>query len=63
MIKGSTIHLTNLKVETSYNLVTDFAGPYGLTVIVKGLRTSTDFNHELQMVHINKHLSEIDTFL
>ena len=34
----------------------------GLTAIVKGLRTGTDFEYELQMAQMNKHVAGVDTF-
>ena len=33
-----------------------------LTAIVKGLRTGTDFEYELQMAQMNKHIAGVDTF-
>ncbi len=40
----------------------DFAKERGLTAIVKGLRTGTDFEYELQMAQMNRHVAGIDTF-
>ena len=40
----------------------DFARARGLTAIVKGLRTGTDFEYELQMAQMNKHVADVDTF-
>jgi pantetheine-phosphate adenylyltransferase len=40
----------------------DFARSRGLTAIVKGLRTGTDFEYELQMAQMNKHIAGVDTF-
>jgi hypothetical protein len=42
--------------------VVDFARARGLTAIVKGLRTGTDFEYELQMAQMNKHVADVDTF-
>ena len=33
-----------------------------LTAIVKGLRTGTDFEYELQMAQMNRHIAGVDTF-
>lgn len=33
-----------------------------MTAIVKGLRTGTDFEYELQMAQMNKHIAGVDTF-
>ncbi len=40
----------------------DFARERGLSAIVKGLRTGTDFEYELQMAQMNKHVAGVDTF-
>ena len=62
MIEESTTHLPNLRVEAGEGLVVDFVKARGLTAIVKGLRTGTDFEYELQMAQMNNHIAGIDTF-
>ena len=62
MIEESTTHLPNLRVESGQGLVVDFVKARGLTAIVKGLRTGTDFEYELQMAQMNKHVAGVDTF-
>lgn len=62
MIEESTTHLPNLTVESGSGLVVDFVTARGLTAIVKGLRTGTDFEYELQMAQMNKHIAGVDTF-
>jgi len=62
MIEESTEHLQNLQVESGQGLVVDFVKSHGLTAIVKGLRTGTDFEYELQMAQMNKHIAGVDTF-
>ncbi|MDT5244798.1 MAG: pantetheine-phosphate adenylyltransferase [Mycobacterium sp.] len=62
MIEESTTNLPNLRVESGEGLVVDFVKARGLTAIVKGLRTGTDFEYELQMAQMNKHIAGIDTF-
>jgi len=42
--------------------VVDFVRARGMTAIVKGLRTGTDFEYELQMAQMNKHIAGVDTF-
>ena len=62
MITESTTHLPNLRVEAGQGLVVDFVTSHGMTAIVKGLRTGTDFEYELQIAHANADLCpEIDT--
>ena len=62
MIEESTTHLPNLRVEAGEGLVVDFVRARGMTAIVKGLRTGTDFEYELQMAQMNKHIAGVDTF-
>ncbi|WP_445169606.1 pantetheine-phosphate adenylyltransferase [Mycolicibacterium sp. Dal123E01] len=62
MIGEATAHLPNLRVESGQGLVVDFVIERGFTAIVKGLRTGTDFEYELQMAQMNKHIKGVDTF-
>jgi pantetheine-phosphate adenylyltransferase len=62
MIEEATAHLPNLRVEAGEGLVVDFVTSRGMTAIVKGLRTDTDFEYELQMAQMNKHIAGVDTF-
>ena len=61
MISEATSHLPNLRAEAGSGLVVDFARARGLTAIVKGLRTGTDFEYELQMAQMNYRLSGVET--
>src|SRR6201995_5749009 len=62
MISEATPHLPNLRAESGQGLVVDFVKQRGFTAIVKGLRTVTDFEYELQMAQMNKHIAGVDTF-
>ncbi|MET0700499.1 MAG: pantetheine-phosphate adenylyltransferase [Mycobacterium sp.] len=62
MIAECTTHLPNLRAEASSGLVVDFVKSQGLNAMVKGLRTGTDFEYELQMAQMNKHIAGVDTF-
>ena len=62
MIDEATAHLPNLRAESGQGLVVDFVRDRGMTAIVKGLRTGTDFEYELQMAQMNKHVAGVDTF-
>jgi len=62
MIAEACAHLPNLRVEAGHGLVVDFVKARGFTAIVKGLRTGTDFEYELQMAQMNKHIAGVDTF-
>ena len=62
MIEEACAHLPNLRVQAGQGLVVDFLKVRGMTAIVKGLRTGTDFEYELQMAQMNKHIAGVDTF-
>jgi pantetheine-phosphate adenylyltransferase len=62
MLREATAHLPNIRVESWYGLLVDFAKEQGITAIVKGLRDAGDFGYELQMAQMNKRLSGVDTF-
>jgi pantetheine-phosphate adenylyltransferase len=62
LIRDSTTHLPNLRAESGSGLVVDFATARGLTAIVKGLRTGMDFEYEIQMAQMNRHIAGVDTF-
>lgn len=50
-----------VEVEAFDGLLVDFARDVGADVIVKGLRAMTDFDYELQLAQMNRHLSGIVT--
>jgi pantetheine-phosphate adenylyltransferase len=62
LIRESTTHLPNLRAESGSGLVVDLARSRGLTAIVKGLRTGMDFEYEIQMAQMNRHIAGVDTF-
>lgn len=52
---------TNVRVETFSGLVVELAASVEAQVIVKGVRGVADFEAEIQMAHMNRHLSGINT--
>ncbi|MFI5779186.1 pantetheine-phosphate adenylyltransferase [Nocardia sp. NPDC051570] len=62
MLREATADLPNVRVESWYGLLVDFAREQGITAIVKGLRDTTDFAYELQMAQMNRKLSGVDTY-
>jgi pantetheine-phosphate adenylyltransferase len=61
MIVESLEHLKNVEVDSFSTLVVECAQKVGASAIVKGLRAVSDFENELQMAQMNRHLSGIDT--
>jgi pantetheine-phosphate adenylyltransferase len=56
-IEQATRHLTNVRVDTFDVLVVDYARRVGASAIVKGLRAISDFEYELEMNQLNRHLA------
>jgi pantetheine-phosphate adenylyltransferase len=57
-IEHATAHLGNVRVETFGVLLVDYARSVGAKAIVKGLRAISDFEYELEMNQLNRHLAE-----
>ncbi len=51
----------NVSVDSFSGLLVDFTNRRNIDVIVKGLRAITDFEYEIQMAQMNRHLSGIVT--
>jgi len=56
LIKSATGHLDNIEVESFCGLLVDYLKEKEINIIVRGLRTSTDFEYESTMSMINKKL-------
>ena len=61
MIRESLTHLDNVEVVSMTKLTVDVATEVGADYIVKGLRVAGDFEYELQMAHMNKKISGLET--
>ena len=53
--------IDGVRVELVANLLTDFCAEIGAVAIVKGLRGGADFDHELPMALMNRHLTGVET--
>ena len=56
-IRRVTAHLPNVEVDSSCELLADYARSKGDCVIVKGLRAGSDFENEFQMALINRKIN------
>jgi pantetheine-phosphate adenylyltransferase len=56
-ITSATQHLGNVRVDTFDVLIVDYARTVGAKAIVKGLRAISDFEYELEMNQLNRHLA------
>ena len=52
-----------VRVESYTGLTVDFAKEHGITTIVRGVRTTADFEYEVQMADVNRQLTGIETVL
>lgn len=57
-IKKCTANLPNIEVDCFVGLTVEYANLKQAGVILRGLRVMSDFEHELQMAHINKTLAK-----
>jgi pantetheine-phosphate adenylyltransferase len=62
MAQELTQDLSNVTVLPFTGLLCDFVQSQGARVIVRGLRSATDYDYETQMAGMNRHLApEVDT--
>lgn len=62
LVRASTENLSNVGVDTWEGLLVDYTSEHGIGAIVKGLRSSLDYEYELPMAQMNKRLSGVETF-
>lgn len=64
LLTDMTSDLTNVTVDSSAGrLLVDYCRRAGIGVIVRGVRTRRDLEHELPMALMNRHLSGIETLV
>ena len=56
LIRKCTADIPNVEVEQFGGLLVDFVKEKGAATIVKGLRAVSDYEYELQMAMLNKHI-------
>lgn len=57
LIEKSIKHLPNVEVDSFEGLTVDYAKKKGADILLRGLRTSFDFEYELQLSQTNSSLS------
>ena len=57
MIKDVTCNIPNVEVDSSCDLLAEYARQKGSCVIVKGLRAGSDFENEVSMAIINHKIN------
>ncbi|MFD2171422.1 pantetheine-phosphate adenylyltransferase [Tumebacillus lipolyticus] len=58
LIRQAVRHLPNVEVDSYTGLQVDYAREKSSKVIIKGLRAVSDFESELQMASLNRHMYE-----
>lgn len=61
LIQSVVSHLPNVTVDSWAGLLVDYTTAHDIPVLVKGLRSSLDYEYELPMAQINKRLSGVET--
>lgn len=57
MVRQATSHLQNVSVDFTEGLVVDYCERNNINMIVRGLRAVSDYEYELSISSINKHLN------
>ena len=61
MLEQGCAGWSNVRVEGFTGLITAYCAEAEAQAIVKGLRSGTDFDYELQMAQMNSHLTGVET--
>jgi pantetheine-phosphate adenylyltransferase len=57
LVKGATKDLKNVSIRPYTELTVEFARKVGAKVMVRGLRMSSDFEHEFELAMMNRKLA------
>lgn len=62
MMKDLVKDMPNVCVDTNDGLLVEYAKEKNATIVIRGLRTTTDFEYELQLAHTNNmEYKELET--
>lgn len=62
LIREVTSDIPNLRVDNWGGLLVDYTSAHEIGALVKGLRSSLDYEYELPMAQMNRRLTGVDTF-
>ncbi|KQB86442.1 pantetheine-phosphate adenylyltransferase [Corynebacterium lowii] len=62
LLEEAVAHLGNVRVDNWGGLLVEYTTAHKVTALVKGLRSSLDYEYELPMAQMNRRLSGVDTF-
>lgn len=57
LMKESTTHIPNVQVDSFSGLVADYAQEEKASALIRGLRAVSDFEYEMQIAAMNKHIN------
>ncbi len=61
MLREALEDVPEVEIDSFSGLLVDYARDKGVDLIVKGLRAVSDFEYEIQMAQMNRHLAEVET--
>ncbi|GAB10985.1 phosphopantetheine adenylyltransferase [Gordonia araii NBRC 100433] len=61
LIAATCSDLPNVRVDRWRGLLVDYMRNEGVTTMIKGLRSSTDFEYEVPMAQMNRELADVET--
>ena len=56
LLRAATAHIENVTVDASSGLVADYIKQHDINLIIRGLRSATDFEYEANMAQMTRHL-------
>lgn len=62
LIRTVTADIPGVRVDSWGGLLVDYTTAHHVTALVKGLRSSLDYEYELPMAQMNRRLSGVDTY-
>ena len=63
LVEDATADLNNVTVDITSDMVVNYAKENGIDLVVRGLRAVSDYEYELKIAAINKHMyPELETF-
>lgn len=62
LIREVIANLPNVRVDSWGGLLVDYTSAHHITALVKGLRSSLDYEYELPMAQMNRRLTGVDTY-
>ena len=58
LVRQSVAHLSNVEVLGFYDLLANVIKQHNISAIIRGVRTTTDFEYELQLAALNRLLTK-----